>query len=275
MKYSRNIIIALAAGLVMLLATACGGGSMTSQSVAPQLEEARKLNSELSANWQTFDTTYNTTLQAVETFPQITIPKEKLDVELLKTPLTECFDASADASGDAAKGGEAATGEEAMATGEKMAEAGMVACETESSAALNDLAQKGDEEVSGFITQKLQTVATIKTNLKDKLPSLATQIAEQFATTKLKAEEIRVTAEGIKTAADNNPLMSDADKAKFNQEYEELQTELTQLDELLGTMQAEATQLPDKVRVTLEKATYAVSNFGQVPAEGGEEEGGE
>jgi hypothetical protein len=226
--------------------------------VEPQLEEARRLNTTLSNQWQGFDTTMTSTLKAVDDLPSMTVPAKKLDVALLRKALSECFEAPVAAGSAAAAGGAAASGEAAPVSSSAIAK-----CKTESTQALLDLSQKGDPEVSAFINAKLDSIAMMRTNIKDRLPTMAADISEQYAQAKLKADEIRVAADTAKTAADSDPTVSDAAKATFQAQYDELQTELTKLDELLRNMENNGMNLPDKVRVTLEKATYALSTFGQ------------
>lgn len=259
---NRNSFTLVAIIALTTLAAACGSLSAT-QSVAPQLEEARALNTELRGEWTATQEMLNGTLSAVEEFPKLGIDPSQIDVDLLKKALTECFEAPLATAEDSAKSGDVATGDDATAMVEDTGAAIATKCEGESMAALNDMAGKASPEVGTFIESKIGAISLIKVNLKEKLPAAATNIGERYAAAKLKVEELRLTADGLKTAADANPLMDDKAKATFNTEYEALQAELAGLDELLGSMESEALGLPDRLRTTQETFIQGLANFGQ------------
>jgi hypothetical protein len=257
MKYARALIFVTCVVALGAL-FGCSGTADPAPTVEPQLEETKRIHAALSTQWQNFDTTMSSTLQAVDDLPTMTVPAKKIDVDLLRKALAECFEAPVDASSAAAKGGAVASGEAVTAPVASAPE-----CDTESTKALEDLTKNYDPEIAEFINKKLGSIAMMRTNIKERLLTMSTDIAEQFAQAKLKIDEIRVAADTAKTTADADPDMSDGDKASFQEKYDELQTELTKLDELLESMQGDAMNLPDKVRVILEKATYALSTFGQ------------
>jgi hypothetical protein len=257
MMYARPVLIVTCLVAMGVLA-GCSGTAAPGPTVQPQLEEAKRLNVSLSTQWQNFDTTMTTTLKSVDDLPKLSVPAKKLDVELLRKALTECFEAPANAGSAAAAGGAAAAGEAAPApTGSAPK------CDTESTNALLSLAKAGDPEIAKFINAKLDSIAAMRSNIKVHLPTMAADIAEQYAQAKLKADEIRVAADSAKTNADADPDMDAVSKAAFQAQYDELQAELKKLDELLKSMEGDGMNLPDKVRVTKEKATYALSTFGQ------------
>lgn len=258
---NRNITLVAIIALTTL-AAACGSIS-AKQSVAPQLEEARALNTELRGEWTATQEMLNGTLAAVEEFPKLGIDPSTVDVDLLKKALTECFEAPVASAEDSAKSGDVATGEDAANMAEDTGAAVATKCEGESMAALQDMKGNASPEIGTFIDNKVGAISMIKVNLKEKLPAKATDIGERYAAAKLKVEELRATADGLKAAADANPLMNDEEKAKFNAEYEALQAELAGLDELLGSMESEALGLPDRLRTTQETFVQGLANFGQ------------
>jgi hypothetical protein len=259
---NRNNFTLVAIIALTTLAAACGSLS-AKQSVAPQLEEARALNTELRGEWTATQEMLNGTLAAVEEFPKMGIDPSMVDVDLLKKALTECFEAPLASAEESAKSGDVATGEDAAAMAEDTGAAMATKCEGESMSALNDMSGKASPEVGTFIQSKVGAISMIKVNLKEKLPAKATEIGQKYAAAKLKVEELRLTADGLKTAADANSLMNDKEKAAFATEYEALQAELAGLDELLGSMESEALGLPDRLRTTQETFVTGLANFGQ------------
>lgn len=258
--FLKGLAGVLLLGLGFALSACSGVGGLSS--LEPQLNEARSVNSELRAEWTQTEDTMNTTLAQVEQFPDIPIDVSKVDMKLVQKALTETFNGE---SKKAAKTvSSVTTGDEAMQAGEAAAKGDDCTADGgESMSALKDYMKQTPEEVSNFIGSKIGSVCTIKSNLRDRLPTMAQTMGERYLAAKVKVEELRLTADTIKTGADNNPLMDSAAKAKFNQQYEDLQTEIKSIEELLGSMETEVTNLPDKLRETVEKFTYGLANFGQ------------
>jgi hypothetical protein len=253
--------LTLLTALLTLLLSACGSvGSMSASSVKPQLEEARALNSELRADWEATETMLNDTEKAIEDFPKIEVDKSKLDINLLKEAMTECFNSPLEAAKDSMKSGDIAAGDEAATEG---AEKVVATCEGENMNALNDLKGQSDPEVAQFIDQKVTSVATIKVNIKQGLPTRSESLVKKYPEAKVQLEKIKKTAEGVKLAFEKNPLNGADDKKKFNDEYAELETEIKGLEELLSSMETEIPNLPDRVSKTAINFNEGLANFGQ------------
>jgi len=261
-KLSFKVSLALVTALLMSMGVACSGG-LTQMSLTPQLSEARTVNSELRAEWTQTDETLSTTLTQVEQFPDIPIDVSRVDMNLVQKALTEAFNGESKKASNTVSS--IATGDQALQAGEAAAsgEADCAGDAGESMKSLQSYMKQAPDEVSNFIGSKINSVCTIKTNVRVRLPEMATNMVERYGIAKLKVEELKLTADTLKTAADSNPLLDTVARNKFNAQYQDLQTEIQGIEELLSTMETEVTELPNKVRETLEKFTYALSNFGQ------------
>jgi hypothetical protein len=241
-----------AAALVFILMTqalACGG-SMVDTSLSGELDQARSLNTDLKNRLREVDTTLSTTLTTVEALPAVSVDRKTVDIELVRNALTECFESPVQAAGDAAASADVAAGG-----------AGSIQCKTDSSAALMDIKGMSEPAVAGFIDTKVNAIATLKVNLKDRLPNMATTILQEHADAKVSAAALRKTTESKKATLGGT--LTGESKTKWDAEYADLIAELDALDALLNSMETEAAGLPDKVRTTVERVTYALSNFGQ------------
>ncbi len=247
--------------LVALLSTACG--SVTTPTVKTQLDEAKQLNSELRTEWEATETMMTQTESAVTEFPKLGIDATKLDLDLMKKALVECFDSPVKAAKDSAKGGGAATEKKAEKLAQKTGEDLAASCEGESVNTLQDLGANSDPDVNKFIQGKLGSVAMVKVNLKENLPNKSKDLLERFAKAKLKVEELRLAADATKTIADENPLLGDKAKKKFKAEYDQLQTELKAIEEIMSTMETGGQGLPERVQTMTVNFTQGMQNFGQ------------
>lgn len=258
----KKISVLMSLLALLLTASACGG-SLSASSVKPQLEEARALNTELRSEWETTETMLNETQKAIEEFPTIGIDKSKIDIALLKNAMVECFNSPLAVAKDANKSADIATGDDATQEVAQGADKVAATCEGEQMGALNDLKQQSDPEVAQFIEKKVGSVAMIKLNLKQGLPSHSENLVKRYPEAKLDLEKIRKTAEGVKLAFDNNPLNGDKEKKKFNDEYSELEAELKGIEELLSSMEGEVPNLPGRVTETAVNFQNGLTSFGQ------------
>ena len=246
----RNLLLALLTLLVAALASACSGASLTS--VKPQLEAARTLNNDLTTEWQATETMLTETQQGIADLPKVDIDPKKVDIQLLKKALVDCFNAPVKAAEKSANAGELSAGQVADKTVAK--------CEGESVDAVSNLGQQADPEVNTFIQKKLDTVAMAKSNIKEGLPSKAEGLVKKYPEAKLKLEALKKEAEAVKLGVDNNPL---ADKKAFEKEYAELQEEIQKLEQTLSSMEAAVPGLPDRVTTTSVEFNNALTSFGQ------------
>ena len=253
LRFSLFVALALVA-----FGTACGGSANIT--LGPQLEEARTLNSELRAEWTQTEDTFNSTLTAVEAFPEIGVDVSKVDMNLVQKALTEVF--NADTKKAAVNVSEVATGDTSSAMGEKALTECAKSGGGESMKSLRDYTKLANEEVAVFINQKVKSVCLIRQNVKLRLPEMSTDMNERYLNAKVKIEELKLTADTLKTNADTNGDLDEAAKAKFDLQYKDLQEEIKAIEELLMTMEGEVGSLQDRLNETTEKFTYGLSNFG-------------
>ncbi|MEO1266452.1 MAG: hypothetical protein AAFX99_00045 [Myxococcota bacterium] len=248
-------------GLLMVVACATMAcGVATAPSIQGQIDEVRQINNRLSGQWSDFDSTLDNTTNALETLPSIGVDANELDMPLLKKAIEECFMAPAQASADAASGGGVATGETMMNTATAAAKAGPI-CDTESTAALNDLKSKSDPKVAGFIDSKLATTAMLRDNIKGKLPNLAEEMSLSYPEAKARAAVLSQAVDQAKSTADGLPL-PDAAKQSFNSEYQAFVSELTSLEETIAEIEKGVPELQGRIATVKERATYNLANFG-------------
>ncbi|MBH23785.1 MAG: hypothetical protein CMH57_04820 [Myxococcales bacterium] len=243
----------------LLAFTACG--SVTAPSIQGQVDEVRQLNGQLSGQWSDFNTTIDKTTAALNTLPSIDVDPNELDMPLLKKAIEECFQSPAKVRADAATGGGVATGETMMNTASAAAKAAPT-CDTESTAALNDLKSKSEPDVARFIDSKLATTAMIRDNVKGRLPTLAEEMTLTYPEAKARAAALRVTVDKIKSTADGLPLPEPA-KVQFNSEYQAFVSELTLLEETIAKVEKEAPALQGRIATAKERMTYNLANFGE------------
>lgn len=232
----------------ILVATLLGTLAMGSACSAPvhysvdgQLQETRALNSELRGEWQGAEDAYEATQTAIKRFSKAKVEKDRLDTALMKKALVECFESPL-------KPQNVSTSEQA-------------ACNGDSMTALRNLSQASDPDMTTFIQETIVAVENIKVNLKEQLPGKATNLAELYRTSKKKLEELRISADNIKSNADA-AQSSDADRARFQSEYDFLQKEIQAVADLLESMETGALNLPDRVRKSQETFTQELIGFG-------------
>ncbi len=250
MKHGFKFATILTLIALTQLFAACGGAAVDA-SLAGELDQARTLNTDLKNRLREVDTTLSTTLTTVEALPTMGVDRKTVDINLVRSALTECFESPVQAAGDAAASANAAAGG-----------LGEIQCKTNSSAALMDLKSQSEPEVAGFIEVKVNAIATLKVNLKDRLPQMSTTILQEHADAKITVAALRKAADEKRAKLEEEPPSAEK-QAKWDAEYADLMRELDALDALLSSMETEASGLPDKVRTTVEQVTYALSTFGE------------
>lgn len=234
--------------LALALLSACG--TVSAPSLQGQIDEVRKLNTDLSSQWSDFDATMTATTSSIASFTQISVDPQQLDMALLKTALTECFEAPVSASLDASRSGSAATGVAAAPT-----------CDTESTAALNDIKSKSEPPIASFIDSKLSAIALLRDNVKGKLPGLAESISLSYPEAKARAAALRESVDGLKSSTDALGL-PESMMNKFDADYKTFVTELATLEEIVAKLEQESPNLQGKIATSLERATYNMTTFG-------------
>ncbi len=246
--------------LTALTLVACGGNAEKPK-VLPLLDSARALNSDLRSDWQNTQDMLKSTLGEIEALPQLTVDTKEFDADLLRMALNECFQSPLGTAADASAGAGAVDGK--VSTNIETDEDAVKLCQGESLNALLDLSKRYDDEIAKFIKVKIRSVATLKVNLKNHLPTQATNIAEDYARARDQVEKWNVTVADLKKQADAHEDMTADEKRQFRSDYEAMQKELQSLDALLDGIEADSLNLNNQIRSGIERVNQGLTTFGQ------------
>jgi hypothetical protein len=240
----------LFAGLT-LLCSACGGPEKI-PTLGPQLDQARVLNSELRAEWDSTNKTLSSTLKAVDGLPSLAIDASKLDVDLLRKALFECFNTPVGAGADSARSGAAIDGEPTPA---------LPPCEGMDIDALTNIGKASGPEIDKLYREKLAQMAMVRVNLRQNLPALTKAMSERYIAAEKELEEL----ETIATLQDKDARsedISEADRTKFRSEFDALKKELAAIKALISETKEAPAEIDTSVRTAIDELLSNLAKMG-------------
>jgi len=236
---------------VTLLCSACGGGAKI-PTLGPQLDQARVLNSELRAEWDNTNKTLSSTLRAVENLPTLTIDGSKLDVDLLRKALFECFNTPLGAGADSARSGATIDGGSAPA---------IPPCEGMDIDALVNIGKASGPEIDKLYKDKLSQMAMVRLNLRQNLPALTKALSERYVAAEKELLELESTAASQEKDARSEDI-SDEDRTKFRSELEALKKELEAIKVLISETKEAPTEIDTSVRTAIDELLSKLAKMG-------------
>lgn len=238
----KKIVFGIAFAASALVFTACGGGG--GMSAKMPVEEAETLHTSFKADYETVKMNWESAQENaggvgkvsgvdVAALTNVDQFREAL-VECYNTPVTEMKSAAKTETKDGASADDAAT----------TAMVGYDSLEGCSTDKVDAMASTGDASVDGFYKSKLDEVDRMRMDLLYLVPNNAQALLEQSPTIIQEVATIRGKAEAALAAAENNPLASDADKAKAKTEYESVITDLDAVETLAKQLMDDFKSVP-------------------------------
>ena len=221
-------------------------------SVGAQLDQARVLNSELRAEWDTTRKMLASTLKAVEELPKLAIDPQKLEVNLLRKALFECFNSPVGAGADSARSG---------ATVDGTPTAAAPPCEGTDVDALKNIGGAAGPEISDLYKAKLGSIALVKLNLRQQLPARTKEMSERYIRARKSIEEIEFAAQREKKSAETGDA-SDADKAKFRTDFDALNKEIDAVKALMDETEDAPSEIDNAVRTAIDELLSKLAAMG-------------
>lgn len=251
-------------GLMAGLA-ACGGKQL--DTTIP-IDDARLLNSELSATYVRTATLLEDTTHAVNAigaFPDGVDPAD-VDTDLLRHVLEACFtetirmaaDANTD---DLPRGAETELGpEHAPLTGRETV-GRLVACNPSRMLALESYLPVVDEPAQAYIVDRVQTVDILRADLKDVLVAQIDDVERVTVQATAELARLRETAAERRAIAQTADLTAE-ERRRTEVDYETITQELDQVEEILGQVTGELSDWRRLRRSLVDEAAQNIAALG-------------
>jgi hypothetical protein len=213
MLFARRSLVLLP---TLLLLGACSSLGLT-QTLEPQLADVRETRAELETDWNAVASGLDEVEAELDAFTALRVAEEAPDPASMR----EAIEVSSE------------TTAEDVEQGKDEAEAAVEAWR----GTLEGL----DEDARGRAEAARASGARIAQQLRVELPNALREVTERAAEAAVEVAAIEAAADQIEPVAEDNPLMTDEDRAQLSRDHTELDREIQSLRDLANRIGREST----------------------------------